>query len=138
VESLAERPTFEVSQQWRGWTIPLSLLSALVAAGLVLAGIKLSRRQSQARLWCMSWAAAKLVLVVVWTVVNYRIARQIVEVTAAQTTHAARIAAVAGRQFAEMSTTVGWSFGVVWGLALPIFLLIWLRREQVRDEVARW
>ncbi len=133
-----ERPTFEVTQQWRAWTIPLSLLSSMVAAGLVLAGITLLRRRAQARQMCLIWAAAKLALVIASTAIYYRIARQIVELTAEQAAHAPRIASVAGRQFAELEATVGLSFGVAWGVALPIFLLIWFTRDHTREEVARW
>jgi hypothetical protein len=134
----AERATFEVGQQWRAWTIPLSLVAGVIAAGLVLAGILLLTRRAQARRICLVWAAVKLALVIASTAVNYRIAREIVALTSEQSEHAPRVASVAGTQFAELSTMVSLGGGVLWGIALPLFLLIWFTRERICDEVAGW
>jgi hypothetical protein len=133
-----ERATLDVAQRWRGWTIPLSLVSGAVAVALLLAGIALLRRRARARQMCLTWAVAKMLLVLFSTVVGYRIAQQTVELTAQQSTSAPGMTPVVARQFAEVGTMVGLGFGLVWGWALPVFLLIWFGRGRIRDEVARW
>jgi len=134
----AQRETLEITQKWRGWTISVSLVSLALAILLLVAGIGLVKRRSRARQTCTTWAVLRMPFVVVSTGVGYRIAQETLEVTARHSTSAPGMAPLTAQHFAELGTMFGLALGLLWGLALPVFLLIWFARRKVRDEVAGW
>ncbi len=117
-------------EQHSTWFVLTSILSSAVALFLLPAGICLLGRRRAAVNLCRFWALTKIMYVVFNSIVA---------------------AAIQQEQFAAMQGTAGlpgWFFGVtggftilvglIWGWALPVFLLVWFSRKNVRAEVAGW
>ena len=133
----AQRGAIEVTQKWWGWTVTAYLVSTAVAILLLVAGAGLVRRRAWARRTCINWAVLKMLLVVATTAMSYPIARETSEVTL-RPSASAPSTPVNVQQFAELGMIVGLTFGLLWGWALPVFLLIWFARGKIRNEVAGW
>ena len=41
-------------------------------------------------------------------------------------------------QFTSIGVIVGAVFGLLWLAALPVFLLIWLNRARIREDIRSW
>lgn len=107
----------------------LQVASLLVAAMLLVAGVRLLRRRRSGASLLRVWAVVKMPLVLVGAVIG------------AQTGTASFQAGAGGgpppgamASFMVMSILVA----VVWGWALPVFSLVWLRREKVKKDMAGW
>ncbi len=118
----------------------VGLISGLGAAGMVvatlllIAGIGMVRR----RPWSVSasrwWAVLKMLFVVVQTALGAVMQKEMIE---EMTKNDPNVAAM-GTGFMSAMFIVGYALGLLWGWAYPIFLLIWLSRGKVKEEVASW
>jgi hypothetical protein len=122
-------PGMKAALAWQTWSVLLSLLAAALAVLLLVVGVRLVRRRRRALRAGIGWAILRMLLAVA---------------------HAAVFSQMAQQQFAEMqndpniapmrnivgpATAIFW---IVWGCALPIFLLIWFGRRKIKDEVTTW
>lgn len=122
--------SFAAVTRYRAITIPVSVISAVVAALLLVGGIQLLRRRFAARRVLLIWAIIKIFLVVAAVMVNIPMQRAQLEAQQAQ-----------GMPAMPMMNLIGpitAACGVVFGWALPIFILIWLMRRPIRDEIEAW
>ncbi len=107
-------------------------LTILLGLVQVAGAIKTLRRARVGATLMVSWAWAKIALVLISQVVSMPLNAASVEAQSAST----------GGMFPEslMSAIMYASvvFGVLWGVALPVFVLIWFRRASVRAEVDTW
>ena len=107
----------------------LVLLAAIL---LIVAGVGLTKRRRSGATMLRRWAVFKIVLVVVNSVVGAFVALS--QADAMEAAGAGQMPP--GMQSAMTIVSIG--FGLLWGLALPVFSLVWLGRGKIRAEVARW
>ena len=122
------RARFEVMNAWLVWNTLMALL-CIGAAGLLLAGgILLIKRRARAINALKIWAALRIPLVVAsgaLVLVTQNALREVREVLDAPSVPFAAV----------MAANVFW---LVFGCALPVFVLIWFARERVKTEIRRW
>ena len=124
---------FDVMNDFAGWTIASSLAGLVVAVALLVAGIGVLKQRRWGVTAIQAWAAVKMLLVVATSILGYQIFQQ-TAVTMSQTQ------GMQAMPPGVMSTMGALSIGVglLWGWALPVFLLIWFARRKIKQEVAAW
>ncbi len=75
-----------------------------------------------------------MVVVVVNAIVGVLIQQEFLQEMQAQDPNLAVIGTTAMQGFAA----VGVVFALLWGLALPVFMLIWFARRTIKEQVAQW
>lgn len=114
----------------------LAFAGLVIAVLLLIGGIGLVRRRRWGMTACLAWAVVKIIFVVAHNVFGYL-------VNVAQFEQIETMTGNAGGPplpvefFAGMGA-LGACFGIAWGWALPIFMLIWFTRRKIRDEVREW
>lgn len=118
---------------WQPWLIAVSVATLLIAIWLLTGGIMLIKRRAAARMALISWAIAKMALVLASVAVNYHVQQ-------------AQFAAMqqAGGPMSGMAAimsavgVVSIALGVIWGWILPVFMLIWFARPRIARQVRAW
>jgi uncharacterized membrane protein SirB2 len=124
---------FEQMQEFKSWILAFVVGGAVLAAWLLVSGIGILRRQSWAGSSAMSWAVAKMFLVAGQIVFNFQMQQQ----QFAAISNADKSPFNMG-QFGQIIAVVSAVFGLIWGWALPVFLIIWFRRASIKAETASW
>jgi hypothetical protein len=121
-------------QKWMQLTSLFSGLGVAVAILLLVAGIGLIKRRTWALKASTVWAGTKITLGVANLLVNYVMQQKIAEAVSA-----GAIDADAAKLFARGGASlVAMLPGLLWVLALPVFVLIWLSLPNSKEETARW
>ncbi len=124
----------EVARDFAVWTVASSLVGVVVAVVLLVAGIGLVRRRQWSVGTVRAWAVIKVLLVIATSVLGYMVAQaQFAAMSQAQA-GAAPMPADFGRLLSMFAVVIG----LVWGWALPVFVLIWFARSKVKAETASW
>lgn len=113
--------------------VGLGVLEATLGVWLLVGGIGLARRRRASAWPLKTWAVAKVFYVVISTVVMAVLQQPQMEAMAQDPSMAPL-----GSGFVEMMTYVGVVIQILWGSALPVFLLIWLSRRPIREEMSAW
>jgi hypothetical protein len=129
------RAATEIMGAFRGWTIGFGLVSAVVSALLLVGGIMLLFRRAAAARLLRSWAIVRMVMVALGAIVSWRI--QQYTFAALNETLGAEMDQVPTGLIA-VTTGVGMTFGIIFGWALPVIVLIWFARQKIKDEVDGW
>jgi len=122
-----------VIQEFSIWVVFGSLLGLAVATWLLFGGIALVKRRRSSRKICLGWAVVKMVFVVANTVASFAMAESQMEAMA-QDPNLPPLPA----GFASGMAIFGAGFGVCWGWALPVFMLIWFSRSNIKSQMALW
>ena len=125
---------FEVIEAWRGWIIASSLLTIGLAVLLLIAGLGMLKRRRwgvEAGWW---WAILKMLFVVVNAAVGYRMQMDMYAALGEQQANMPGF----GAGFYQLWSAVGIAFVIVWGWALPVFVMIWFSRKVIKKEVMEW
>ncbi len=109
----------------------LAAVQTAVSLLLLAAGIGLLRRRPGAAPLARAWAVVKIVVTVAAAVVAVAVQRQQFEAEANQA------GGMPGAFFTGIIVAT-FLFTILWGWALPVFMLIWLRLRGSREEIARW
>ena len=132
----AERGSLAAIGQMVPTLLVMALLGLALAVLLLMGGVGLVRRRPYGATVCLTWSVLKLVYVVVSSVIGYLVnLSQLEHIEAMQRTAGAQ--AVPAEVFGAIGA-FGACFGIVWGWALPIFMLIWFTRRGVRSEIRQW
>jgi hypothetical protein len=115
------------------WMIVLGLGAAVMGAILVIVGIGILKRRPWAIPVSRAWAGAKIFFTIAYNLINYQIQQEMMS-TMPQGQNMPAMAA----PFMTIFLVIGLAVGIVWGCALPVFLLIWFRREKIQAETAEW
>ena len=126
--------TFEALQKMQGWMIANSVLTTLVAILLIVGGAKLIKRQAQCRMMLLSWAALKILLAVIGSVVGYFSLQD--QMAAVEKSGAASPAM--SQSATQLMGLFSMGFGFLWAIAGAVFIIIWFKREKIRSEVSSW
>ena len=122
--------------EWQWWMLTGSLLGLTLGVLLLVGGLGLQSRRGWGRRVCLGWAGLKVLLVVVNAIIQFQMALDQAEAMKNDPNVQAMPA-----QFAiimESFGMIGVIVGVIWGWALPVFLLVWLSRRKIRAEVQSW
>jgi hypothetical protein len=127
--------SMESMKDFNSWMAPFSVLGGGLGALLVVAGIGLLKHRPWARTLCMAWAGLKIVLVLVSSVLgSYMMFRLFSAMASRQDTNVPAL----GPGMTAVFFVFGLCLGLVWGWALPVFVLIWMSREKIKTEVGAW
>ena len=104
----------------------------LVLALLLLAlGVGILKRSRRAAKGVRAWAALKIILVVFSAYLSYMMQE-------AQFDAMRQAPAGPPPGFVDFISRAGLAFAIIWGWALPVFVLVWFNRQKIRAEVAQW
>ena len=124
---------------------PLMMISAgltlAVAIVLLIGGIGLTKRSPRSPKTCRIWAGLKMLLVVYSSIVGYLVQQAQMEAMQRMLEEDPNTAGAMPGFFGTLMAIVGpviLVFAIVWGWALPIFMLIWFSRRKIKAEVAQW
>ncbi len=127
--------------EWGRWMVASSLAGLGIGVLLLLGGVNLMRRRPRGRTMCMTWALLRIPVVVLGLAVGYLMQRDhlvaMQEMFASDPSVPAAMSAMFGR-FMQAGVLAGSVIGLLWGWALPIFMLIWFSRGKIKTEVAAW
>ncbi len=124
----------DVAKDWMAWTIPIALVSVVLALLLLIGGIGLLKRRPWASKTCVAWAIIRILLVAVNSGVGYVIQQKTWDIMSQQDPNLSALPA--GFTGGILAATV--VFNLLWGWALPVFMLIWFSRRKIKDEVVGW
>lgn len=126
-------PTVDVALKYAGLNAALSTGAACLALWLLAAGVMILQRRPASRMVVLGWAMAKIMLVLLMSGVQV--------VVQLDTLGAMREI----MPDMDMMGPVFWGvaivsalFNLVWGAALPVFVLVWFARARIKAEVAAW
>ena len=109
----------------------------IVALLLLFGGIQLMKRKKIASPVLQVWAVLKVAAGGFLNYKNFHLTREQLEITNSVQAGNAEIAQMT-ESITTVSLIVGMVFGGLWLLALPVFLLVWLNRAKVKEEIQSW
>ncbi|MFQ5491092.1 MAG: hypothetical protein ACE5GE_10250 [Phycisphaerae bacterium] len=125
---------FDATERIKTWIVAGSILGLLVAGLLLAGGVGLLRR----RLWGVScyrfWAVLKILLVAINLGVAIAMHATTVEILQSSSPQGS----VIPPGLASFMTVIIPALTLIWGWALPVFMLIWLARTKIKAETATW
>jgi hypothetical protein len=121
-------------EEYRAWTVAGSLLALGLATLLMFAGIGLYQRRRWGVSASFAWALLKMAFVLGNSALAYVVQQAQFEAMGKQMPPGAPMSPA----FYTVVGTLGVAFGVLWGWAFPVFLLIWLSRGKIKAEIAEW
>ncbi len=143
VEAMPEDHTMgmEAMVEWGHWMIGSSLVGLGLGVLLLLGGVSLMQRRPRGRTMCLTWALLRMPVVGLGLVVGYLMQQDqlmaMQEMFASDPSVPAAMSAMFGR-FMQAGVLAGSVIGLLWGWALPVFMLIWFSRGKIKTEVAAW
>jgi len=127
-----------VAERWFGWSLALGIPGAALAVLALSMGIGFLNRRPWsvgcARVWCVMQS----VIAVGNSIIGYLIQSEMLPAIAASQSKMGSGQAASMAAFMRVVAVFSTVFGLAWGLGLPVFLLVWLRRPAVRREYASW
>ncbi|MCB1094928.1 MAG: hypothetical protein KDN22_05045 [Verrucomicrobiae bacterium] len=122
--------------QWSGKLVVLGGATGLIALVLVVSGILLLFKKRKAVVALKTWAGLKIALLLVTIPITAGFQKAVAELqfAGALAGEGAEFAASAGRIWIVVAIAAQ----VIWGLILPVFILVWFSRKKIREQVAFW
>lgn len=136
LQSLLPPETAAGLMPFEKWRVPLAILQVatmLVAVLLLIGGIGLVSRKPWSKAVLLWWAGMRIPLVVGAVFMGILSQRGQMEYLQHQAAGPIPVNSII-----RISQGIGLCVGLVWGWALPVFLIVWFFRRKVRDEVAQW
>ena len=125
--------------------MPLMMISGgltmVVAIVLLFGGIGLTKRSPRSPKTCRIWAVLKMLLVVFASIVGYLVQLAQMEAMQRMLEEDPNTPAAMVGFFGTLMAVFGpltLVLGIIWGWALPIFMLIWFSRRKIKAEIAQW
>ncbi len=132
---------YDAMEGLKPWMIIGAVLALALGILQLVAGIGLVRRRAWSPTACMVWAAIKMVFVVGYTILGdmarqaqFEAAQEMIQQDPNMPAGMAAMMASFFQVFGVFAIVVG----ILWGWALPVFLLIWFSRGKIKAEVAGW
>lgn len=121
----------QIGQQYQLITMILTTIGLGMSFWLLLASITLVRRRRSARKTIMAWAIASLFMFAV--TISYQVL--IFQATTAELQQRNE-----GNLVNQMwlGAAIGGCFAILLGIAYQVFMLIWMSRSKIKNEVAQW
>jgi hypothetical protein len=125
--------------------MPLMMIAAglttPIAIVLLIGGIGLTKRSPWSPKTCRIWAGLKMLIVVYGSIIGYLVQQAQMEAMQRMLEEDPNTAAAIPGFFGTFMAILGpltLVLGIVWGWALPIFMLIWFSRRKIKAEIAQW
>ncbi len=128
-----QKETIALLTHWRPWLIAIAAATIIVAILLLFGGITLMRRRAFSRSLILVWAALKIVLVIVSSVITYQLNEAQFAVMQQSGMNMSGMQGV--MNIAGIASVI---VSLVWGMALPVFMIIWFMRPRVMREMNQW
>ncbi|MCB9850448.1 MAG: hypothetical protein H6817_07050 [Phycisphaerales bacterium] len=130
-----QRVAYDVDMNWQVWIYAEQAMRLAAGVFAIVAGTKLIKRLGSSMHLLRAWSVFKLILVVASVAIGYRIAQEKIGVALDDPRYQS-----AGMTEGFMKTIAQLTMGCItlWGLALPVFLLVWFARDRIKAEVATW
>lgn len=137
------RAMIAVQEQYRVPLIITSLINLPVAAWMILIGVWLLKTKPWIRRMALTFACVDIVATLVATYVTTKMQMAMMDAIAQQMFAGAGSSGPPGFEqfmttFMKFATAIGVVMGLAFGLAIPVFVLIWFNREKIKDQVAGW
>lgn len=116
-----------------GRLVAQGAMAAAAAALLVAAGIGLAKQRRWGAKLSVTWSVVKMIVVVATLLIAWPMQKASLE---AMQQNAA--GGQFGSGFYTMTAVLSIGFGLLWGWAYPVFLLIWFGRRKIKDQIATW
>lgn len=126
--------TLDAVVESANWLIVTSIITTGVAALLLVGGVGLVKRRQWGVGTCRAWAVLKMLLVLLNTGVGYFLQQASLAALSEQTPGGAQMP----QELVTAMVVVGLIFGIAWGWAFPVFILIWLARGKIKAETSAW
>lgn len=134
----------EMMEATKGFA-PLIMISSglimAIAIILLIGGIGLTKRSPWSPKTCKIWAGLKMLLVVYSSIVTFLSTQAQMEAMQRMLEEDPNAPAAMSGFFGTLMAIIGpviFVFAIVWGWALPIFMLIWFSRRKIKAEIAQW
>lgn len=121
----------KAAEQFHIFTLALLTIGLFVTIWLLVGSIALLKRRRKARTHMIGWAMASLLLMAL------NVALQILLFQSAM----AELQRTGDAHLANqlwVGVAIGGCFGILFGVALQAFVLIWFSRRKIIEEVAQW
>ncbi len=130
--------SIEALREYLPWNLAVAVVSAGLAAMLLLGGISLCRRRRRGRTILRWWSVLRIAWAVPATFASYF--SQAAQFNAMMEAAEASSAPMPGFMFGFMKGAglAGVAVGLLWAWALPVFMLAWFTRRNIRQEVDGW
>jgi len=109
------------------WTAGSSVLSVCLVLVLLTGSIRLLKRRPSGVKRLLIWAWINIPWTVVGVLVGIMIQPQIPQTTQTQNPISP-----------EMGAMIGMSCGPIFGLTLPIIMILWFSRAKIKEEIGTW
>ncbi len=114
-----------------------SIAAAVLGIALLSGGIMLLKRKPKASILLQIWAVAKMLVGSYTTYASMSLTKLQMSIM----TSSGALGDDGGatlNQFTAVAVKVGAVVGLIWLAALPIFLLIWLNRAKIKEDIRSW
>ncbi len=132
---------YDAMEDLKPWMIMGAVLTLALGILQLVAGIGLVRRRSWSPTACMVWAGIKMMFVVGNTILADMAQQAQFEAMQEMMQQDPNMPAGASAMmdsFMQVFGVFAIVVGILWGWALPIFLLSWFSRSKIKAEVAGW
>ncbi|MHC5113503.1 MAG: hypothetical protein ACYTGP_03635 [Planctomycetota bacterium] len=134
-----QEATFAALEQYGPVLIGMYLGALVLAVLLLVGGIGLVRRRPWSIPTCIAWAILKMAFVIFAAFVNYLNSRAQLEATQQQFESDPNMPSINFPDWlVESASMIAGVFGLLWGWALPVFMLIWFARRNVKEHIRSW
>jgi hypothetical protein len=121
-----------VMEKWRWWTVTDSACKGGFALFLILGGCLLSARRRSGASLLQLWAVLRIALGIMACVMSWQMMQDQIAANSSQGSRAPPAAMMAPM------ILFGVVFGLLWSLAYPVFLLVFLRLAGPRRTMSEW
>jgi hypothetical protein len=126
--------SFEVMEEWASYFAAMYTATILVGGVLLAAGIGLVKRLQWGVTAVWLWVFVRIVVAVGEAVLGSQAQHEQFTAMAQQDPSLQGM----GSGFASGMTAFTFVFTLLWGCALPVFMLIWFSRKKIKAEVTGW
>ncbi len=124
-----------VMEAWLPWNVSSSLVATAIAILVLLGGIRLNKRKRSSMRLLKFWAVVKIPVVVIVTIAEMLMQERLFEIMGQSP---GLTPMPFGGGFFDVMIVATLVFGLAWGWSFPVFLLIWLSRGKIKNEMAGW
>ncbi len=132
----SQAASLAVAQKWLWWTYASGALAGVLGLLLLCAGVSILKRRRRAARLVRAWAGLKLLYALLAVAIGFfMIPDQLAAMR--QDPNLAKSPVLSG-PLVEVMMFVGVALGMLWIAALPVFMLVWLGRRKIKEELSSW